>query len=157
MTLFEKFMKVILENEGGYVNDPDDPGGETKYGITAARYPDLNIRELTQEDAIKIYKRDFYDPMNLGGIKNKEARLHILDMGINAGPKRAIKLAQGVANVAADGIIGPITTEAINGHDDFLRQYQRIRCQYYINLAQRKPVMMKFLKGWINRVFNTHL
>lgn len=150
-------MEVVLANEGGYVNHPSDPGGETKFGITRARYPEVDIAGLTKAEALEIYKRDFYDRMNLKGIKNKEAALHILDMGVNAGPKRAIKLAQGVAGVAADGIVGPITTEAINGMDDFVRPYMRIRCGYYIGLTERKPTLKVFLRGWINRVINTHL
>ena len=66
MLNFEVAFEHLLRWEGGYVDDPDDLGGETKYGITKRRYPDLDIGALTAEEARRIYRRDFFDELNLG-------------------------------------------------------------------------------------------
>ena len=58
MKSFDEIIKHVLEHEGGYVNDPKDLGGETKYGITKRFYPDIDIKNLTIEEAKEIYKKD---------------------------------------------------------------------------------------------------
>ena len=58
---FETVVHMVLEHEGGYVNHPSDPGGETKYGISKRAYPDVDIAELTKDDAADLYKRDYWD------------------------------------------------------------------------------------------------
>lgn len=63
MTLWEAAITTLLKVEGGYVNDPRDPGGETKYGISRRSYPNLDIARLTREDAVAIYERDFWTPI----------------------------------------------------------------------------------------------
>ncbi len=57
---FEKAFEYVIQNEGDYVLDKNDPGGETKFGISKRSYPTLNIRDLTLEDAKEIYYRDFW-------------------------------------------------------------------------------------------------
>ena len=63
---FDKIIEVVLEHEGGYVNDPDDAGGETRYGISKRAYPDENIKELTVDRAKELYKRDYWDRFRVG-------------------------------------------------------------------------------------------
>lgn len=153
--IFNRCITVVLENEGGYCWDPDDPGGETNMGITKREYPDLDIRNLTKDQAIEIYYRDYWLKMNLHSIKNDLAILQMFDMGVNAGKRTAVKLAQKIVGAFADGIVGPETTGLINVlPSDFVELYKCNRKMYYLALVRRKPVFGKFLKGWLKRVDN---
>ena len=157
---FNRMIEVILRHEGGYVDDPDDLGGETKYGITKRRYPDLDIANLTIEDATEIYYRDFYLKLNLHYIEDDLLALHILDMGVNAGPSTAVKLLQALLpSVAEDGVIGPMTAEAVkeaSNHVDMVDAYsaKRIQRYYYVSTLRNNK---KFLKGWVSRVYHTDI
>lgn len=157
---FDKFIKIILRHEGGYVWDKDDLGGETKYGITKRRYPDLDIQNLTLEEAKRIYYEDFYKDMNLHYIESDLLALHVFDMGINAGMKTAIKLLQRLLNgCKADGEIGRVTAEALSYAmvtTKMVDAYKakRVERYYYVSTLRNNS---KFLKGWINRVNNTRL
>jgi len=155
--IFSKCIDVVLKAEGGYNNDPDDPGGETNMGITKRNYPHLDIKAITRNQAIEIYFRDYWSKMNLVGIINQNAVLQIFDMGVNAGIRTAIKLAQKLVGAYADGVVGDQTTEMINTFPvDFVKFYKCEREKYYLALTRRKPVMLKFLDGWLNRVKNCH-
>jgi len=81
---------IIKNNEGGYVNDPNDPGGETKYGISKRAYPTLDIKNLTLDKAVQIYRRDYLSKLPV--ILNPQLFYQVLDMAINAGPGTALKL-----------------------------------------------------------------
>ena len=94
---FEDIIEVVLKHEGGYVNDPKDPGGETNFGIAKRSHPDEDIKNLTEDKAKKIYKKHYWD-------RNKVERLsedlrHIyFDMCVNQGKNRAVKILQRAAN-----------------------------------------------------------
>ena len=155
--LFNRCIEVVLESEGGYVNHPNDPGGETNMGITKMNYPNLNIKNLTRNHAIEIYFRDYWSKMNLLDINNEELILHLFDMGVNAGTKRAIMLVQRIVGAKVDGIIGNETVTKINCYsEDLVYLYKQERKKYYSSLARRKPQLQVFLKGWMNRIDNTH-
>ncbi len=98
---FERAVKVVLDLESGYVFDSDDPGGETKFGISKKSYPYMVIRDLTIEDATLIYKRDFWDLMKIDDMPDP-LRLLVFDMAVNSGVTRAIKMLQGAAGVTQD-------------------------------------------------------
>lgn len=154
--LFCKCIPVILRNEGGYVNHPNDPGGETNFGIAKKFYPDLDIKNLTRTQAIKIYYEDYWTPMNLTGINNELLVLQVFDFGVNAGRKVSIRLLQRIVNVDDDGIVGPITRAAVNSSTiDVLDKFMQRRKLFYMNLAARKPELEVFLKGWLRRVDKT--
>jgi len=154
--IFMRCIEVVLRNEGGYVWHPSDPGGETNMGIAKKFYPDLDIKNLTRNQAIEIYHRDYWNKMNLTGINNDDLILHIFDMGVNAGIRRAIKMVQRIVGAYADGYIGKKTTGRINSFDgDLLMEYKRERVEYYVGLAEKKPKLRVFLNGWLNRVENT--
>lgn len=155
--LFTKCIKVILENEGGYVNHPNDPGGETNFGICKRNYPDLNIKTITRNQAIQIYHKDYWNKMNLLGIYDENLVLHLFDMGVNAGIRTAIKMIQRIVEAQVDGIIGNETTFLINNFtEDLTDIYKQERKKYYFSIARRKPEMQIFLGGWLNRVDNCH-
>lgn len=145
--MFDILVGIILKNEGGYVNDPDDPGGETKYGITKQRYPNLDIRNLTREQAKEIYRTDFFIPMDVERVYNDTNSLNLalqyFDFGVNAGINRAKNL-----------LVESLKIKQKEG-GNLVSIYKDLRRQYYKDLTIKKPVMVKFLKGWLNRVDKT--
>jgi len=154
--IFKKCMPVILRNEGGYINHPNDPGGETNFGIAKKFYPNEDIKNMTIPRATYLYYRDYWLPMNLKGFKNEELVLQVFDFGINAGIRRSIKLLQRLVGVIDDGFVGPITTKIINDQDsDIVKKFKNRRRIYYMNLAAQKPKLEVFLRGWLRRVDNT--
>ncbi len=150
-------LEKVLAHEGGYVNDPDDPGGETKFGISKRSYSNLNIKDLTREQAAEIYYRDFWVRPRIDRIQDERLAAKVFDLGVNMGTGRSIKLLQQAANsldceLAVDGILGPATLGAVNGY----RYPRALLCalvieagQYYRSL--RKP---KYLAGWLNRLID---
>ena len=150
--MFDKAIKVILKHEGGYVNHPSDPGGETNYGISKRAYPSLDIAKLSEHDAKVIYKEDYWDKIR-GDDLPEGLSLVIFDMAVNAGIKRAIKLLQGILRVKKDGIIGPKTLGSIEGRDikELIYLYSIERITYYTSLS----TFNVFGKGWIKRVIIT--
>ena len=115
--MFNQVIEVILKHEGGYAHNPNDPGGETNYGISKRSYPELNIRELTRDHAKEIYKNDYWKPLRLYMIDNANACLDIFDFAVNAGVSRSVKIAQKLAGTKEDGILGGITAKAINEYE----------------------------------------
>jgi lysozyme family protein len=103
----------IFKREGGYVNDPDDAGGETKYGISKRSYPDVDIAGLTKDGAGQIYRRDFWERAYCGLMPAPLALL-VLDAAVMSGPERAVKWLQVELGVKpATGNVGPITLDAL--------------------------------------------
>lgn len=169
MSLFGRCIKVVLKNEGGYSNHSSDPGGETNYGITKKAFPDEDIKNLTKARARVLYYQHYWQPMNLEGINSDSLVLQIFDFGVNAGfpphsCRRSIRLIQGLVNAKQDGICGPITKDKINsfipikknsGTYSALDLFKEGRKHYYIDLANRKPKLKVFLKGWLDRIEHT--
>ena len=108
---FSIAIEFILVEEGGYTPGlPNDPGGETNFGISKRSYPNLNIKALTADMAREIYRRDFWDALKLSELPLKVAVI-VLDSAVNQGPQTAIKILQVALGVAADGVLGPTTTK----------------------------------------------
>ncbi|WP_052351548.1 glycoside hydrolase family 108 protein [Deinococcus pimensis] len=99
MSLFDECLTLVLGHEGGYVNDPFDPGGETNWGISKRQYPNLNIRALTREDAARIYRRDYWDAMMCDTLPPGLA-LCTFDTAVNSGIGRAGQFLAGAGNAA---------------------------------------------------------
>lgn len=110
MTFNEVFDRV-LGHEGGYVNDPQDPGGETKWGISKRSYPHLNIKTLTREQARDIYKKDFWDRLQADKFADGVA-FQLFDFAVNSGIETAVRYLQRAVGVADDGHWGPISQRA---------------------------------------------
>jgi lysozyme family protein len=158
MCNFDLCIPVILRNEGGYVNNMNDSGGETKYGISKRAYPNEDIKNLTIERAKELYLRDYWNPCNLDLIIDSNNALQIFDHAVNAGRIVAVQMAQKVVKTTTDGKLGKITAGLINTmlDSDFLQQFKQARVDFYNQIAKRGNNKI-FLKGWLNRVNNTHL
>ncbi len=155
MEIFDQCMEVIFKHEGGYVNNPHDYGGETKYGIAKRFFPNVDIKNLTKEEAKHIYYHSYWIPMNLTGIHSPDSILEIFDMGVNAGKVNSIRMAQRVVNATPDGKLGVITTKSINSVPDFVKRFKQARVEYYMKIAMKRNNKV-FLKGWLNRVSSCH-
>ena len=151
---FDKAFQFVLKWEGGYVNDPDDPGGETKYGISKRAYPHLDIKNLTVNQAKEIYFYDYWVKGMCDGLPAGVDLMHF-DFCVNAGVKRAGRVLQKTLNeffdakLVVDGVVGPKTLSALAGVDvrELLGAYALERASFYVELGKKK-----FLKGWLNRV-----
>ena len=153
-TEFDEIIEVVLKHEGGYVNDPDDPGGETKYGISKKAYPDEDIKELTVERAKELYKRDYWDRFKVDNLPDRIRHIYF-DMCVNMGGGRATKILQEACNsknsnkIDVDGGIGKDTIKASANLEDFrLRAY---RVMFYAELVMKKPEQERFWVGWFRR------
>lgn len=104
-------MAEVFRHEGGYGNDPHDPGGETNMGISKRSYPKEDIRGMTKERAAAIYRRDFWDACKCDDLPSG-LDLVTFDAAVNSGPSRAAKWLQQAIGVDADGKIGPQTIAA---------------------------------------------
>ena len=148
MNDFYKAVEFVLKHEGGYVNDQKDPGGETKFGISKRAYPNLDIKNLTRDKAIEIYKRDYWD--KLPGTLPTAIHCVLFDCAVNAGAGRAIRLLQSSIKVNPDGQWGKLSQSALNKFDEneVLLRFATERIMFYSALS----AFSSFGKGWINRV-----
>jgi len=174
MSTFEAAIPVILKHEGGWVSDPQDPGGETNFGIStlivnreAISNAELGLPEGRQpgwmksmkvDAAKKIYQKLFWDRYDYGRLGDQAVATKIFDVGVNCGPSRAHAMAQRAATAcghaaADDGIFGPKSVVSINACNPQLwllamRQQQET---YYRTLVARKPQLKVFLRTWLRR------
>jgi lysozyme family protein len=134
---FCRIIPILLALEGGYVNDPNDPGGETNMGISKRSYPSLDIPNLTFEQAANVYYIDYWLKGNCDTIPAPLAFFHF-DTCVNQGLLAANKILQQSVGAVEDGVIGPATTTAVKNMP---------RTQYYIYLVNRLA-HYKTLQGW---------
>ena len=157
---YDKCLETILHHEGGYVNHPKDPGGETNLGVTKRVYEEFggtkDMKELTVEDVAPIYKKGYWDKMRGDDLPNG-LDLCVFDFGVNAGPGRAAKYLQTMIGTVADGGIGPNTLKAVeayvseHGIEKSIKNFQEARQEYYEKLS----TFATFGKGWTRRVEET--
>ena len=151
---FDDIIQKVLEHEGGYVDDPNDTGGETKYGISKRAYPDEDIKELTIERAIQLYFKDYWTRYRVADLPNRIRHIYF-DMAVNMGGGRATKILQEACNsknsykIDVDGGMGKNTIKASANLEDFrLRAY---RVMFYAELVMKKPNQERFWVGWFRR------
>ena len=153
MKTFDEIIEKVLEHEGGYVNDPKDLGGETKYGITKRFYPDIDIKNLTIEKAKDIYKSDYWDKNKVESLPQNLWHIYF-DMCVNMGKRTAVKVLQRAAvnkgrDIEVDGGLGPMTLGALKGVE--LDRVRAFRVKYYVDLITARPEQEKFYLGWFRR------
>lgn len=149
---FKTAVAIILSHEGGYVNDPRDPGGETRYGISKRAYPNVNIKDLTRDQAIAIYKRDYWDKVRGDSLPFGVA-LAVFDFAVNAGVSRAIRMLQVCVGVRADGKFGDQTLAATLAHNKhgLMEELATARIMYYSGLG----TFDIYGAGWTRRTIET--
>lgn len=159
--LFRTFIDRLLAHEGGYSADRNDPGNwtggakgvgqlkGTKFGIAANTYPTLDIKNLTREQAIEIYRRDFWLRAKCDQMP-RAAAFQLLDGAVNSGIGQAARWLQRAASVADDGLIGPMTLAAIKRMDpnDLVLRFNAQRLDFMTRLKN----WPHHGAGWVRRI-----
>src|SRR4029077_11303247 len=157
---FEKAIPVVLQHEGGLVDDPDDPGGLTNFGITLKWWQSVDpaasaerLKVMTSVTASVLYKMFWWDLHGYGQIKDQQIATKVFDMSVNMGASQAHRLVQRALGIADDGVCGPRTFAAINNADPTMLMVTIIGLAQalYTDLAARRPTLAKFLPGWLKR------
>ena len=164
---YDHCLGLILHHEGGYVNHPKDPGGETNKGVTKRVYEnwcieqDLfqkDMKDLKISDVAPIYKQNYWDRCKCDSLPDG-VDLCVFDFGVNAGTGRGARFLQKCVGAVADGAIGPNTLRqvdewiAMRGEEDLIVEYSERRRNYY----KRLKTFSTFGKGWLRRVEETEL
>ena len=152
---FQECLDFVLKSEGGWVNHPSDPGGETNLGVTKrvweeyVGHPVDNLKNLTKEDVAPLYEQKYWRPC-YGEVLPRGLDYVVFSMGVNAGPGRSIKLLQSAIGCVPDGVIGPKTRELISASNsaNLIAKFSETRREYYRSL-KTFPI---FGKGWLARV-----
>jgi lysozyme family protein len=179
MVGIDEITESIIQREGGFVNDPDDPGGATNYGVTIGtlkrlgldidgngRVDTQDVQALTRAEAAEIFKKQYFEAPKIG-LLPEPLQPSVYDMYVNAGAN-AVKILQRLLGefgfpTLADGVIGPNTAKAAalayaEAPDFLVDAYGIARRNYYYNLADTRPTLRKFARrrdggkgGWITR------
>lgn len=153
MLRFDKAIGIVLGHEGGYSNNPSDPGGETNFGICKRQYPSIDIKSLTKQEAVEIYKRDYWRQY-FDDINDESTAIKLFDLSVNLGHGQATKFIQRACNILGqnlkvDGGFGNKTLMAINACD--------AKTLYVLMIGEAEKFYKKldkpmFLAGWLNRL-----
>jgi len=145
---FEQAFDRVIGHEGGYVNHPDDPGGETKWGISKRAYPNVSIKDLTREQARDLYLADYWSPLHLEGLPD-EIQFNVFDAAVNHGRGNAVRLLQRAIGVADDGHMGKITLGVLDTFPEavFVARFNAERILFWSKLS----TWSTFGKGWARR------
>lgn len=146
---FDTCFERLIGHEGGYVNNPRDPGGETKFGISRRAYPGEDIAGLSLDRAKQIYRRDYWGPAGCDAVPDG-ARFDVFDMAVNAGVKTAIRTLQRAVGETDDGILGPRTLQALQSMPAarLVARFNGLRLLALTDL----PNWPAFGKGWARRI-----
>jgi lysozyme family protein len=155
MSNFQECLDLVLKSEGGWVNNPSDPGGETNLGVTKrvwveyVGHPVESLKKLTKEDVAPLYELKYWRPCYCE-VLPRGLDFVVFSMGVNAGPGRSIKLLQQSIGCVPDGVIGPKTRDLISSSNgaDIIKKFSTARREYYQSL-KTFPI---FGKGWLLRV-----
>lgn len=145
---FQTAIERVLGHEGGYVNDPKDPGGETQWGISKRSYPHLDIKVLTRDDAKLLYERDFWRPC-VSTVTDGALQFQLMDAAVNHGMGNAVRFLQRAVGTADDGNWGP------NSRACFVRM--DVKDVHLLFMAERFEFWAKlqsfdrFGRGWMRR------
>lgn len=181
---FSTAIQTVLKHEGGYVNDPDDPGGATNWGISlrflrqvgeidadgdgffdfdidrSGEIDPGDIQLLTKEDAMALYREHWWDKYRYEDLP-PAIGVKVFDLSVNMGAVQAHKLLQRACHAVGlplteDGILGPRTRAAVQAADAYqLRAALRSEAAgFYRSLVASRPSLKKYLKGWLRRAYH---
>ena len=159
---FETSLPFVLRWEGGFVDNPADPGGRTNRGVTQKVYdgwrqkqglPTRDVKLLEDAEMQSIYQSGYWIPPRCD-LLDSQLDLVQFDTAVNMGVGRAVRFLQTVAGCTADGAFGPGTQRAVAACDPgtAIAAYCDTREQYYRRLVEKNPKLGIFLKGWLNRL-----
>ena len=149
---FDECLKMLLHHEGGYVNHPSDPGGETNLGVTKKVYQEWggtkDMKDLTVEDVAPIYKKNYWDRCKSDDLESGVDWV-VFDWAVNSGTGRSAKAIQKICGASQDGAIGPKTLALIGKQNTqyVIEEFGKIRQDFYESLK----TFDTFGKGWTRR------
>lgn len=155
---FDLFFEILMEKEGFESNDKNDSGGYTKYGLSTKTYPNLDLRNITKEQAKEVYYNDFYRYFE--PVESDLISYELFDTSVNMGVKRAVLMLQETINfgrfgkVVVDGVIGNQTTSVLNNLNDYIRfhnYYLIFKSKRYFDLVRENEKLNDFIFGWIDK------
>ena len=162
---FDNAFEELIDIERGYVDDPLDNGGETKYGVSKRSYPYLDIKNLTLCKAKGIYKRDYWALSGADRIDDYQIALELFDTGVNMGVYMAKIILQRSLNImnrneqdykdiGVDGDVGPKTmgAYAIANKKTLLKVMNGYQFMRYVEITESNPAQERFFNGWMKRV-----
>jgi lysozyme family protein len=152
---FQECLDLVLKSEGGWVNNPADPGGETNLGVTKRVWEEYvghavkTMKNLTKDDVAPMYELKYWRPCYCE-VLPRGLDFVVFSMGVNAGPGRSVKLLQQSIGCVPDGVIGPRTRELISASNsaNLIAKFSETRREYYRSLK----TFLIFGKGWLARV-----
>jgi len=177
---FDEAILITLKHEGGFVNDPVDPGGATNWGVSIRFLKGAgdgdgdgwldgdidhdgdididDIKMMTEADAIRIYRTHFWDKYDYDKIVDFTVAARLFDMTVNMGAVQAGKIVQRALNncghnLVVDGKVGKNTFDAINCTDSelLMSEIRLEHANFYLRLIEQKPALAKYKKGWLRR------
>lgn len=154
---FEQCLALVLKHEGGYVNNPRDPGGRTNLGVTQKVWEEwvghpvdeAAMKALGPQDVAPLYKKNYWDKIK-GDQLPAGVDYACFDLAVNSGVGRAAKILQKAVGVNPDGAIGPATMDAVASSD--ARNLATEICDLRLAFLQSLPTFDTFGKGWTRRV-----
>lgn len=147
---FDVAIGRVLVNEGGYTAGlANDPGGETNCGISKRSYPNVDIKALTRDGAIAIYRSDFWDRVHADDLPPL-LQFQALDFAVNCGIETAVRKLQAAAGVADDGHWGPVTVAAVAEHPPAWLTFRFFAEE--LDYRRRLSNWQSFSVGWTARV-----
>lgn len=156
--MFSDALSLVLKLEGGFSDDPDDPGGRTNYGITQDTYDHTgykDVKNITMDEVRRIYLTGYWDVAMCPAICDKSEALATIhfDNAVNCGVTPANKMLQDILHVRVDGIIGPITLSKVYDSKELQAAYLLRRQSFYDSIIQQHPRLSKFKKDWYFRLY----
>jgi lysozyme family protein len=160
---FARSLKAVLVHEGGYVNNPKDPGGATNKGVTLATFRTFvkpggtiaDLKAITDDQIATVYRRHYWDKV-LGAELPSGVDFAVFDFAVNSGPRRAIEYLQRTLNVTVDGVIGPVTIRASKGElpQSLVDRLCDARLAYMNRIKDKQGRLLwkTFGRGWARRV-----
>jgi len=153
---FQAAFAFVLVAEGADTDDPNDPGGLTRYGISQTRHPEVDVSNLSLAQAQRIYYREYWQPIH-GDQLPRELGFALFDASVNCGVARAVSMLQAALGVEIDGVVGSRTVAAAaRQQDQVLARFMARRASHYLDLTSFKPRFRPYLQGWLTRCFEVH-
>jgi len=154
---FDHSLDLVLKSEGGFVNNPKDPGGMTNLGVTANTWSSFKgratnekeMRSLTRDDVAPLYEKKYWDACKCDDLPSGIDYL-VFDFAVNSGPGRSIKMLQRALGLPEDGAVGPVTLQNVDVMDktELISRFSDAKKHFYESL----PTFATFGKGWLKRV-----
>lgn len=158
---FENAWGLLMELEGGFTDNPSDPGGATKWGISRRSHPDVDIVSLTEEGAKAIYKCDYWPPW-MDSVMDWGVAAELFEQLVNMRPRTAVKIWQRAlrylgADLAVDGEFGPVTLRNINDYSNrmripLLKALNGVQFVHFLKLVESGERFKVFSVGWLRRI-----